>query len=333
MDLQRFFENAAPPLHTAQDLGACLQKMVDNGLDQLPMPGRGHTLERWQHLAYVAGQNLGLCKLYEGHTDALATLNELSAAPAPQGSTWGLWAAEPPNARVQVHQEDGQTLLNGRKAWCSGAAVVSHGLITAWNEQGKVQLVAVDLQQPGIRVENSGWEAVGMSATASVDITFEHARATCIGQPGDYLQRPGFWQGAIGIAACWYGAANRLGEYLQQHCQQRAEPHALAHLGAIDAALFSARCILAEAARRVDSAPTADVQRLARQARAHIEICAEQVIGHVGHALGAGPYCKNPHFARLNADLPVYLRQSHAERDLEALGALVAAQVQTAESP
>ena len=45
---------------------------------------------------------------------------------------------------------------------------------------------------------------------------------------------------------------------------------------------------------------------------------------HVGRAVGAGPYCKDPHFAQLMADLPVYTRQSHAERDLAGLGELVA---------
>jgi hypothetical protein len=44
----------------------------------------------------------------------------------------------------------------------------------------------------------------------------------------------------------------------------------------------------------------------------------------VGRALGAGFYCKEARFARMAADLPVYLRQSHAERDLEALGRIVA---------
>ncbi len=32
------------------------------------------------------------------------------------------------------------------------------------------------------------------------------------------------------------------------------------------------------------------------------------------------PFCRSSHFARLSADLPVYLRQSHAERDLAELG-------------
>jgi hypothetical protein len=41
---------------------------------------------------------------------------------------------------------------------------------------------------------------------------------------------------------------------------------------------------------------------------------------HAGRAVGAGPLCREPKFARAMADLPVFLRQSHAERDLAALG-------------
>ncbi|EPM57504.1 hypothetical protein A256_04931, partial [Pseudomonas syringae pv. actinidiae ICMP 19103] len=35
-------------------LGECLQALVNEGLDQLPLPARGQTLERWQALACVA---------------------------------------------------------------------------------------------------------------------------------------------------------------------------------------------------------------------------------------------------------------------------------------
>jgi hypothetical protein len=44
----------------------------------------------------------------------------------------------------------------------------------------------------------------------------------------------------------------------------------------------------------------------------------------VGRALGAGPLGHNEAHSRRVADLTVYLRQHHAERDLAALGALVA---------
>jgi len=54
-------------------------------------------------------------------------------------------------------------------------------------------------------------------------------------------------------------------------------------------------------------------------------MAVEQVCRNVGRALGATPFCRDPHFARLAADLPVFIRQSHAERDLAHLGQRVSA--------
>jgi alkylation response protein AidB-like acyl-CoA dehydrogenase len=301
-------------------LGLRLRELQRDGLDRLPLPGSGQTLARWRVLAEVAGHDLGLCKLFEGHTDALAIMDELGHPVTPAGSTWGTWAAEPPALRLAVRASHGRVRLDGRKAWCSGAAVVSHALVTAWDEQGRQQLVAVALDQPGVRVSSEGWQAVGMSATASVMVDFDQALGDAIGGPGDYVQRPGFWQGGIGVAACWYGAAQALAGTLLRHCQERKEVHALAHLGAVDTALSSAIWTLRQAAAQIDQYPQADCQLLARRARAVIEHTAEVVLLHTGRALGAGPYCQNAWFARLIADLPVFLRQSHAERDLAALG-------------
>ncbi|MDR9865064.1 acyl-CoA dehydrogenase family protein [Pseudomonas baetica] len=325
MDLQNYLARRPPDYRDTAALGGCLRALVEAGLDRLPLPGSGHTLERFQRLAWVGGHDLGLCKLYEGHTDALAIIEQLGGSPTP-GSTWGMWAAEPPQARVHVRPAGHMVTLDGRKAWCSGASVLSHALLTAWDADDQQQLVAVALDQPGVTVTDQGWQAVGMGATGSVEVLFDGAEAQAIGNPGDYLQRPGFWQGGIGIAACWYGAARQLAEALRQHCAQRDEPHALAHLGAVDTALQAAADVLRFSALHIDANPEANAELLARRARAVVEQSAEHVIREAGRALGAGPYCKDRHFARLIADLPVFLRQSHAERDLAALGQLVAAQ-------
>lgn len=319
MDLQAFLHRQSADYADTRALGRCLRELVEAGLDQLPLPGSGRTLERFQRLAEVGGHDLGLCKLYEGHTDALAIIQQLGGSPTPS-STWGMWAAEPPDARVRVTPQGQMVALNGRKAWCSGATVLSHALLTTWDQQDRQQLVAVALDQPGVTLTDQGWQAVGMGATGSVEVLFDGAEAQAIGNPCDYLQRPGFWQGGIGIAACWYGAAQSLAERLRRHCGHREEPHALAHLGAVDSALHAAATVLRFSALSLDAAPQEDAERLARRARAVVENAVEQVILHVGHAVGAGPYCKDRQFARLIADLPVFLRQSHAERDLAALG-------------
>ncbi|MHC8314258.1 acyl-CoA dehydrogenase [Pseudomonas sp. LB3P31] len=320
MELKAFLDRQSTDYDSTQALGKCLEQLVEAGLDRLPLPGAGQTLERFQRLTAVGGHDLRLCKLYEGHTDALAILQQLGAATAQFGSTWGMWAAEPPNARVRITSGPQGVALNGRKAWCSGAAVLSHALLTAWDDQDRQQLVAVALAQPGVTVTDQGWQAVGMGATGSVEVLFDNAQALAIGNPGDYLQRPGFWQGGIGIAACWYGAACSIAERLREHCSHREEPHALAHLGAVDSALHGAGAVLRASALAIDSNPMDDAELLARRARAVVENAAEQTIHHVGRALGAGPYCKDRQFAQLSADLPVFLRQSHAERDLAGLG-------------
>ncbi|MFN3359584.1 MAG: acyl-CoA dehydrogenase, partial [Pseudomonas sp.] len=114
-----------------QALGQALKALQEEGLDQLPLPGSGETLARFSRLAEVAGHDLRLCKLFEGHTDALAIFAELRSPLPPSGSIWGMWAAEPPTAKVRVRREGQRLRLEGRKAWCSGATVVSHGLLTA----------------------------------------------------------------------------------------------------------------------------------------------------------------------------------------------------------
>ncbi|SAK88568.1 hypothetical protein AWB81_04662 [Caballeronia arationis] len=309
---------------SAAETADVLRALVGAGFDRLPLPGSGATLERWRMLAAVAGFDLALVKLFEGHTDALAILAELGGVEPDEGAAWGVWAAEPPTARLAARTGSGDRIeLNGTKAWCSGAAQITHALVTAWNERDESILAAVDLRQPGVRVTNEGWVAVGMHASASVDVRFEDASAVQIGAPLAYLKRPGFWQGGGGIAACWFGAAAAIGEFVRRDASRRADPHKLAHLGAIDIALTSAASVLRETAARFDREPHADAMPAALRARLAVERTAASVIDHAGRALGAGPFCRNEYFARLMADLPVFVRQSHAERDEAALAECV----------
>ena len=314
------------PPRTDERLREAMRLCVERGLDRLPLPGSGQTLARWQQLAAVAGLDLALLKLYEGHTDAQAILEELGCQPFTEPGIWGVWAAEPPTARVVVSGRKGDEVrLDGLKAWCSGAQQIDYALITAWTEQNQPQLIAVRLDQPGIGIDAQGWQAVGMATTASVDVHFDQAVGHCVGDHGAYLSRPGFWQGGAGIAASWYGAAVALARVLHQQRQKgRPDPHADAHLGAVDAALCGAAAALRACAAWIDQHPQDDARLPVQRVRAQVEMAVEQVCRHVGRALGATPFCRDPHFARLAVDLPVFIRQSHAERDLEQFGQLLA---------
>lgn len=316
--------------------GIELKALVAAGLDQLPMPGQGETLKRWQILATVAAQNLSLLKLYEGHTDALAILAEIGDWAAPLGSLWGTWCAEPPDARLNLYSAGAgrKVRLTGKKSWCSGATTVSHALVSCWNSAGEPCLAAVSLGQPGVSVTQDGWRAVGMAESGSVDVLFDNAIAYQVGEPHAYLERRGFWQGGAGIAACWYGAAAALGRKLHQQAQNLSassayDAHRLAHLGEVDIALSSAAAVLHEAARLIDREPGADLMLIAMRTRLSVEAAASAVYVAATRALGAGPLCRDAHFAQMAADLPVFLRQSHAEHDLALLGQKASAESQS----
>src|ERR1700677_313571 len=77
-------------------VAAAFARAVESGRLDLPLPGGGRTRERWAVLAELAGEDLSLARLAEGHADALAILAELGAAGPAAGSRWGVWAAQPP---------------------------------------------------------------------------------------------------------------------------------------------------------------------------------------------------------------------------------------------
>ena len=74
----------------------------------LPHPGEGGTAERWAALAAVAERDLTAARILEAHSDALAILHEADV-PEPDG-TWGVFAAESPDARLDAEHGDGTTL-------------------------------------------------------------------------------------------------------------------------------------------------------------------------------------------------------------------------------
>lgn len=291
------------------------------------MPGTGQTLQRWRALALVAQHDLSLAKLYEGHTDALAIMAELGAPPqdSSEGS-WGVWAAESPQGRVILDPcGAARVMLDGIKCWCSGAQNASNALLTAWHRDGRgPQLVQVPLRQSGVKVITDNWHAVGMPQSASVDVQFKGAEGAVVGDIGDYLARPGFWQGGAGVAACWLGGARGLALSLRRATnaanRSTSATFRLCALGKVDLALEAAAAVMRDGARWIDAHPADDAGVVALRLRLVAEDAARRVLDEVGRTLGAAPFCRDARFARAAADLPVFIRQSHAERDCANLG-------------
>ncbi len=287
---------------------------------ELPLPGRGGTLERWRALADIAGKDLALVKVLEAHFDAQAILADLEATPMAPGELWAVWAAEPPGVSLDfIATADQFGRLAGTKAWCSGADIVSHALLTA-TDAGKRVLCRVAMDPAHMTYDTRHWQAIGMARISSGTLELSKASAHRVGMPGAYLERPGFWHGGAGIAACWFGATVAIAERLRRDQRVASKPHVAAHLGAIDVGLTAASAVFRETAALIDAQPRDAHRHEVVRLRALMDRVATDVIARAGRALGAGPLCTEHDHAQRCADLSVFLRQAHAEADEQHLG-------------
>ena len=287
-----------------------------------PLPGSGSTNTRFELLAAVAEADLVTGRLVEAHADAVAISVELRSDLVRAGQRWGVWAAGPSDSLRASHSSDGWR-VSGTKAWCSGATLVTHALVDALTDAGQ-QLFALDLAESGVVPRPPDWLGPGMGRADTRTVDFQAAAAAPVGQRGEYLARPGFWAGAIGVAACWHGGTVAVARRLLERSRSAEDQHLLAHLGAVHVALNENRSVLGRSGRQVDEKSGSDHSVIARSVRATVERNALEVIDRVGRALGPGPLAHDGRHATLVADLMVYVRQHHAERDLEQIGRAVA---------
>ena len=243
----------------------------------------------------------------------------MSTAPAPGASSRPRVRACGWRRRTTA---DGGWTLTGTKPWCSLAGLLTHALVTAWTGPETRRLFAVRLTGPEVTVTDQPWQARGLSAVTSVPVEMTAAPAVPVGDDGWYLTRPGFAWGGIGVAAVWYGGSVGLARRLAAPSSRPLDQIGEAHLGAVDAILTAAGTLLADAAARVDDgrADGPAGAALALRVRQVVRRAAEEVLDRSQHALGPGPLVGEAEHAARVADLQLYLRQEHAERDQAALG-------------
>ncbi|MBG6059614.1 hypothetical protein RCH16_002676 [Cryobacterium sp. MP_M5] len=309
----------------------------------VPRPGSGRpgsgaagTLRLFETLASLAAADLTAARVAEAHLDALAILDQAGVEPAGLAAgggtapSWGVFAAEGAGSRLdatpvaEAGETDGEPWrIDGTKPWCSLAGSLSHALVTAHTSPSTRRLFLVDLADPGITVRTDAWVGRGLPAVPSGPVEFRGVPARPVGDDDWYLRRPGFAWGGIGVAACWWGGAVGLARRVWESVLER-EPDqiALAHLGALDIALTAAGVSLAAGAAAIDAGDAVGDQGalLAARVRGQVAHVVDEVITRTGHALGPAPLAFDARHAARVADLQLYVRQHHAERDDAALG-------------
>ncbi len=303
---------------TARSVAQSLRDLADSGRLEFPDPGSGRTADRWRALTELGRTDLALARLAEGHTDATSILRQAGHKPVPD-ALYGVWAARSGGTGAMV--DDGR--LSGTVRFCSGAHSLDRAVVVALSKTGESSTWDVPLDQPGIVRVADTWQAVGMDASDSPDVIFEDVAVTNkVGPPGFYTSRPGFWWGGGGVAAVWYGGSLGLVERATAYLRsgKGADDHQLAHLGELRTALAATDGLLQLTAAAIDADPGADLMTRIWLLRASAEQTARAVADRVPRIVGPTLLSRDRGFAQLFADLQVYVRQHHAERDYAALG-------------
>lgn len=309
-------------------------------------------LRRWQLLSALGRSDLVVARLIEGHLDAVAILEE-AGRPAVPGSLYGVWASasggtgltlgspdrRDPGGCGENRQESGPDatagVLSGLMRFCSGAPLLDRALTTCRDENGELLLLDIGVRGPKLTPVPGSWPALGMDASASVDVEVHDLAvdaAAVVGPPGFYLERVGLHLGGMGVAAVWLGGLQGLLDATLRVLGDRSpDDHAMAHLGAVTVAVESAAAALVSAAERLrggpadpvtklSALPVAELARMALICRSAVEAAVEAGTRRLPRVVGPVALGRDADYAHRLADLEVFVRQHHGERDLARLG-------------
>ena len=290
--------------------------------EPLPLPGHGQTPLRHAKLWAAGVEDLSFARIAEAHWDAVAILAECGRMPRPE-TIYGVWASELPGQALRVEADGDELTISGSKMFCSGAGLVEFALVTVGVPEKL--LIEVDLRgtQTSVRYDTSAWGTSAFCETHTGNVIFASHLITpdaVLGKAGWYLDRPGFWHGACGPAACWAGGAEALVQYATAN--PRKDAHTLAHLGAMYSCVWSMRASLDAAGQEIDTQPMNCVAAHVRAltVRHIVEQQCTDVLRRFARAYGPFPLSMDANISQRYHELDLYLRQSHAERDLESLG-------------
>lgn len=290
--------------------------------DPPPPPGAGGTARRWLALHHWARTGpVSIARLAEAHLDATAILHEASTGPAPDAELYGVWASG--GAADDLIFTPGDGTISGVKRFCSGLGIVDRALVTALDRHGDTWLVDAELTAgPSLRAEPGPWTTPALADTATGSVRVRRHPAAPVAGPGWYLDRPGFWHGAVGPAACWAGAAAGLADRAEELAGD--DPHQRAAQGELRAWDHTCRALLDAAGDASDAAPDdGPAARYRALATRHaIERAATAMADRFSQAFGPRPFVTGGDTAQRLADLHLYLRQHHGDRDLAQLALL-----------
>jgi alkylation response protein AidB-like acyl-CoA dehydrogenase len=317
-------------------------------------PYHGNVLTLWLLTKEIAKADLSLARCWEGHVNSLVLLDGIANAGqkerwftgvAQNGDIWVAWSGEP-QARASSEKisfgttttrVDGGFIVDGRKAFATSAGGAKWAILLvstagpggARHSLGGVEaqlLLACDLSDRSISIDQSWWDPIGMRATASHVVEFHRTfipEANLIGRPGQYLLDG--WQTCFipHYAATFLGAAEAAYEFALDYVTSQGkaqDPYIQHHIGQSAINVETAYLWLQHVANMWDTGRHPEAQLAGSRARHIIEHLAEDTVKRSIRACGARSLNRPSPLERIYRDLSFYVRHDNDDHVLATVG-------------
>lgn len=337
---------------TAAGLTAATVPREHGGLGLGPL--HGDTLPLWLMTKELARADLSLGRCWEGHTNSVVLIDALASERqrarwfdgiVRDGATWVAWSGEPQARKpgeatrfgTSITAVDGGWVLDGSKAFATSATGADWAILLvntagpggARHADGPAEgllLLACDLSDPAVTVDDSWWDPIGMRATASHVVTFDRVflpEENLIGEPGAYLHQG--WQSAFTphYAASFLGAAEGAYDYALEYLRRQdrtTDPYVQHRVGSMAVDIDTAHLWLAHVARLWDGGHRTEAHRAGNRARHLVEHLALDTVEHCVRACGARSLVRPSPVERILRDLTFYARHDNDDHVLATIG-------------
>src|SRR6266700_2709142 len=317
-------------------------------------PYHGNVLTLWLVTKEIAKADLALTRCWEGHVNSLVLLDGIANheqkqrwfnGVAQNGDIWVAWSGEP-QARASLEKisfgttttkVEGGYLVDGKKAFATSAGgarwaillVSTAGPGGARHNSGPVAsqlLLACDLADPSVSVDPAWWDPIGMRATVSHVVRFDHTfvpDSNLIGHPGQYLADG--WQTCFipHYAATFLGAAEAAYEFMLAYVlaqKKGADPYVQHHVGQSAINVETGHLWLRHVALLWETGRHPEAQAAGSRARHIMEHLAEDTVKRSIRACGARSLNRPSMLERIYRDLSFYVRHDNDDHLLATIG-------------
>lgn len=317
-------------------------------------PYSGDVFTLWMMTKEIAKADMSLARCWEGHANSLVLLDGMATSEqksawfkgvVERGEKWVAWSGEPqsraPGETVRfgtnVGKVEGGYVVEGNKVFSTSAGGAQWAiLLVSTAGPGGVRhatgaadtqlLMACDLSDPTISIDDSWWDPIGMRATVSYMVNFRRTfipDANLIGYPGQYLKEG--WQTCFipHYAATFLGAAEAAYEYALEYITTQNkvdDPYVQHHIGQMSVDVETAHLWLRHVASLWETGKYREAQIAGSRARHVIEHLAEDTVKRCIRACGARSLNRPSALERIFRDLSFYVRHDNDDQILATIG-------------